>query len=236
MDSNQLRFVGSSFCFTGTMSGMKRTQAEREVRARGGLTCDVVNEQLSYLVVGDIPSPGWKHGDYGRKIEKAREISLREGSLKLVSEGTFMEGLAAHPPTGSGAIDEKVMVCNYKFLTAAIELVDVSALERWLMMLQGDQAVVSVRGHYAAAYAELYGGEAQDLPTTALIVECRIVKQMPLHEAAGSYIEKIERGFEAIRGVDGRLKWFERAEGSADYIRLLRELPQNVRLLDQVAH
>jgi hypothetical protein len=235
MSSNNLIFLGNSFCFTGTMSGLKRTQAEREVRARGGLTCDVVNERLTYLVVGDIPSPGWKHGDYGRKIEKARNLASQTSGLpKLVPEGAFMEALGAQPPTNSGVIDAKVFVCNYKFLTPSIEHIDVVAVEELLTDLQQNESChVALRSHYATAYSQLFEGGDANLSKTALVVECRIVKQMLLTDDPAAFVERIERGFEAIRGVDGRLHWFERAEGSADYIRLLQSVPQSLRLVEQ---
>ena len=235
MNVNDLLFVGNSFCFTGAMSGLKRTQAEREVRARGGLTCDVVNERLSFLVVGDIPSPGWKHGNYGRKIEKARDLATHPGAFpRLVSEGVFMQALGAHPPTNSGAIDAKVVVCNYKFITPSTEHIDIAAMEAWLAELQeNDTCHITVQTHYALSYTDLYGGSEEDFTPTALIVECRIVKQMPLSQMSSSLVEKVERGFEALRGVDGRLNWFERTEGSADYIRLLQSVPQTLRLVER---
>lgn len=81
-----IMFHGNSFCFTGKLAELKREQAERETRARGGLTSKVVNEDLNYLVIGSIPSIGWKHGSYGNKIEKAMAISSKSKKLKLVSE------------------------------------------------------------------------------------------------------------------------------------------------------
>lgn len=235
MEANALLFSGYSFCFTGAMSELKRTQAEREVRARGGLTCNVINERLTYLVIGDTPSPGWKHGNYGRKIEKAREIApVNGGHPRLISESIFMQALAAHPPTNSGAIDTKVVVCNYKFLAPTINDVDVPGLERWLEIVHVEDAChISLRSHYAIAYGDLYGGENAGGGPAALVVECRIVKQMSLSESAENFLETIERGFEAIRGVDGRLGWFERSEGSADYIRLLKEIPSNLQLVER---
>ena len=53
---------GRCFSFTGGMASLKRAAAEREVRARGGQTADRVSQQLDYLVFGDAPATGWKHG------------------------------------------------------------------------------------------------------------------------------------------------------------------------------
>lgn len=80
MANQQLIFADKSYCFTGKLAELKRTQAEREVRARGGLTTETVNERLDYLVIGSIPAIGWKHGSYGNKIEKARKIASDRNS------------------------------------------------------------------------------------------------------------------------------------------------------------
>ena len=49
---------------SGKMVELKRTQEEKEVRMRGGNSIDSITPQLDYLVIGSIPSPSWKNGDY----------------------------------------------------------------------------------------------------------------------------------------------------------------------------
>jgi hypothetical protein len=41
-----VEFSNRSFCFTEKLRDLKRTAAEREVRARGGFTLDSINERL----------------------------------------------------------------------------------------------------------------------------------------------------------------------------------------------
>jgi DNA ligase (NAD+) len=62
--TKSILFEGQAFCFTGELADLKRTQAEREVRSRGGLTTNSVTSHLDYLVIGSIPSPGWSYGNY----------------------------------------------------------------------------------------------------------------------------------------------------------------------------
>jgi hypothetical protein len=190
---------------------------------------DHVNERLNYLVVGDVPSPGWKHGSYGRKILAARALSAHNGP-QIVSEGSFMEALAAFPPHDSGSIDSKVLVCNYKFLTESRSRVDVTAFEHLLEQLQHDGWHVVVKTHWAAAYAELFGTLYESPAPGALVIECRMVMPISLNANPAPIVEAIERRFESIDGVDGRLSWFERVEGSADYVRLIRELPNSLTM------
>jgi len=230
-DYASLEFAGKSFCFTGKLADLKRTQAEREARARGGLTSKVVNESLDYLVVGSIPATGWKHGSYGRKIEKARALApMNAGRPRLVPESIFMEALAFVPPTNSGAIDAKVLVATYKFLAEDEWSFDRAGFERALVALRDNLGChVTTRVHWALAYRDLYGDDEFDsLAESYLVVETRLVRQLPLDEDPDETVDRIERAFEPLEGIDGSAKWFERTEGSADYIRLLREIPETL--------
>jgi hypothetical protein len=235
MSKGPIQFVGHSFCFTGKMAELKRTQAEREARSRGGHTVDIVNERLDYLVVGSIPSTGWKFKSYGRKIEAAREVAVQNrGRPRLLSESAFMEALANAATTNSGAIDAKVLVINYRFVAASENAFDGAALEAMLKNLQdGESFHITTRGYYALAYCDLFeepDGAIKVTGDESLIVECRLVKQLPVGASSGELVERVTRGFESISGVDGTLRSFERTEGAADYVRLLREVPQNLRV------
>jgi DNA ligase (NAD+) len=43
---------GKTFCFTGTLFSMSRTQAEEAVKAMGGAATGAVTRKTQYLVVG----------------------------------------------------------------------------------------------------------------------------------------------------------------------------------------
>lgn len=234
MNSDELVFDDHSFCFTGKMVGLKRTEAEREARARGGFTSGVVNERLDYIVIGSIPATGWKHGSYGRKIEKALATRATAGKPLFVPEEAFMDALAATPTTNSGEIDAKVLVATYKFLAEGLASFDTTGLEAWLEQLQQDLLFhVSVSAYPAFSYDELYGGDVRSgASADTIVVQCRFVRQLELHEDGQQLVDEVERGFERIQGVDGSTRWFERREGSSDYIRLLRDVPQSLRLIE----
>ncbi len=229
-----LPFEAKSFCFTGKLAELKRTQAEREARARGGLTSKIVNENLDYLVVGSIPATGWKHGSYGRKIEKARAIAPKNrGRPKLVPESIFMEALAQVAPTNSGAIDAKMVVATYKFVAEDEDAFDRDGFEKSLAELRVRLGChVTTRAHWAVAYRDLYGDDTLDsYPDSYVVVEARFVQQLPLDANPEDTAELIEQAFEPLAGVDGSVRWFQRTEGSADYIRLLRQVPESLRIL-----
>ena len=69
---------GLNFLFTGTLTQLKRSEAEAMVEARGGHILSGVSSKLNYLVVGE---------DAGSKLEKAKKIA----SIKIISESDFVE-------------------------------------------------------------------------------------------------------------------------------------------------
>lgn len=68
---------GLSFLFTGTLSKLKRSDAEELVEKNGGTILSGVSSKLNYLVVGE---------DAGSKLEKAKKIN----SVKIISEDDFI--------------------------------------------------------------------------------------------------------------------------------------------------
>lgn len=75
--------AGKRFCFTGELRTMKRSDAEKMVRERGGFTKSSVTRDLSYLVTNDISSGSEKN-------RKAREYQIpiidETGFLSLFEE------------------------------------------------------------------------------------------------------------------------------------------------------
>lgn len=69
---------GLTFLFTGTLSKLKRSDAEAMVEANGGAIVSGVSSKLSYLVVGE---------DAGSKLEKAKKIN----SVRIISEDEFLK-------------------------------------------------------------------------------------------------------------------------------------------------
>jgi DNA ligase (NAD+) len=69
---------GLNFLFTGTLTQLKRSDAEAMVEARGGHILSGVSSKLNYLVVGE---------DAGSKLEKAKKIA----SIKIITEAEFIE-------------------------------------------------------------------------------------------------------------------------------------------------
>ncbi len=73
---------GVSFCFTGELASMKRSEAEARVKRLGGLAKSAVVKDLSYLVTND-PASG------SSKNEKARKLGVA-----ILDEAAFLALLA----------------------------------------------------------------------------------------------------------------------------------------------
>jgi hypothetical protein len=227
-------FPNRAFCFTGKFFDLKRSAAEREVRSRGGLIQDRINERLDYLVIGDEASPAWKHGGYGRKIEQAQVFHRAGHSLPiLVSESMFLEALVNCPCNDSGDVDEKIVVCNYKFiLDRPNEQFDQDKIAEILSALASRfQCHVSARAGWASMHQALFANDATEVRSQdALVIEYRFVRHQSLDSPTSDFVNAVSKAFEAIDGIDGTLRWFERVEGSASFVRLLNEIPQSLRV------
>jgi len=69
---------GQTFLFTGTLTKLKRSEAEEMVEQNGGKLLSGVSAKLNYLVVGE---------DAGSKLEKAKKIN----TVKIISEEDFLK-------------------------------------------------------------------------------------------------------------------------------------------------
>lgn len=67
-----------TFLFTGSLSKLKRSEAEELVEQNGGKLVSGVSSKLNYLVVGE---------DAGSKLEKAKKIN----TIKIISEEQFLK-------------------------------------------------------------------------------------------------------------------------------------------------
>jgi DNA ligase (NAD+) len=69
---------GLTFLFTGTLTKLKRSEAEAMAEAKGGKLLSGVSSKLNYLIVGE---------DAGSKLEKAKKIT----TINILSEDEFLE-------------------------------------------------------------------------------------------------------------------------------------------------
>ena len=91
--------AGQSFLFTGTLTTMKRADAQKKVKALGGVSASSVTSSLSYLVIGDA-------GKAGSKLSKAKSAGV-----PVISETEFNQMMeeAGQPavPTVEVSVDKR---------------------------------------------------------------------------------------------------------------------------------
>lgn len=96
---------GLSFCFTGELKTMKRSEAEARVKRLGGVKKDSVTKDTTFLVTND-PSSGSGKSEKARKLgvrilDEDAFIALLRGDLEgVVPKGGISEG---GPPRGEGS-------------------------------------------------------------------------------------------------------------------------------------
>lgn len=221
-----IEFRNKVFCFTGSLAQLKRTQAEREVRSRLGLTQKNINNNLDYLVVGSIPNPAWKHGDYGNKIESARQF-IREGAnLILVPEYIFMDALAAHPIHSDGDIDYKYIVVRYKSFVNIGDY-DHETLGDIIDELKRLGWIVNASMESPEIYQDLYSLHTTTRNTENLFIfQARLVNELAMEVNCQDLVDTIAKLFESVRGLDGEISYIEKKQGTASYISLIKSLPQ----------
>lgn len=232
MDKSNLVFSNKVFCFTGTLKTLKRTAAQREVRMRSGNHVNAVGKETDFLVVGSLGSPGWKYGDFGRKIESAINLKKKTGKPNLTSESDFMDALGQFPPTESGEEYSKTLfVCNYKFrfeidTRDKTSSLDFEGLNNLLQKLMTDkECICSFETYHVFSHDYLFGDKKRELntlenPIDAYYLKIRIVKENELDEDSWKHIEMLEREFEEIKGCDGELSWYSRKEGTNSFFKL----------------
>jgi hypothetical protein len=53
----------------------------------------ILNKKLTYLIVGGLGSPEWKHGSFGTKIEKAMQYKRQGLGIMIVHEDNWAQSL-----------------------------------------------------------------------------------------------------------------------------------------------
>lgn len=89
----EIRFPGSTFCFTGASSKFKRKEFEDLILNLGGEPHKGVTTKLNYLVIGAEGNPCWAFACYGRKVEKAVELRKKGVRVVIVHENDFHDAV-----------------------------------------------------------------------------------------------------------------------------------------------
>jgi hypothetical protein len=83
-----ISFPGVAFVVTGQFK-IGRGFVESYIEDMGGEVKGTCSSLVSYLIVGSIPDPIWKYGNYGTKVRSAVDLKKAGHDLRIVSEDVF---------------------------------------------------------------------------------------------------------------------------------------------------
>jgi len=94
-ETPSIDFPGRTFLFTGKMAWGSRSEAEKQIIARGGLLpkSKSVTRNLDYLILGEDREKGWTSLITGGKLAQAFEMRINSSSdskLQIVREEDFI--------------------------------------------------------------------------------------------------------------------------------------------------
>ncbi|MDE0072899.1 MAG: BRCT domain-containing protein [Gammaproteobacteria bacterium] len=82
----ELHFADRVFVFTGRFAFGPRTTCWSETEKMGGIPQKRITFKTDYLVIGTLASQNWKHGAFGRKIQKAVHYRAQSGRPAIITE------------------------------------------------------------------------------------------------------------------------------------------------------
>jgi len=82
--------TGKQFLFTGTLTSMKRKDAQDQVQALGGQTPDNIVKELDYLVIGDEDFAKFQGGWRSSKLKKAESFNAQGARIAIIGETEFL--------------------------------------------------------------------------------------------------------------------------------------------------
>ncbi|WP_413292321.1 BRCT domain-containing protein [Bdellovibrio sp. HCB185ZH] len=89
----EVQFENRSFCITGVSPRTGRSEIEKAITEKKGITSSRVTLKLDYLVVCAEPNRAWTHACYGRKIEEAVQLRRKGQRVSIISEADLWDAL-----------------------------------------------------------------------------------------------------------------------------------------------
>ncbi len=108
---------------------------------------------------------------------------------------------------------------------------DITGLEEYLDFLKDTtDSHITVSVEEPFIYRDLFNQFDSHGIEDLLLFQCRILKHFNLETNTQEFVDDVARGFESIDGLDGDLTFNEKKEGSATFVKLLKDIPLNTKL------
>lgn len=89
----EIQLKDKTYTLTGNFKHITRDQLRKKLAKQHLTEKTSVSTKVDYLIIGTIPSPGWKYGNTGTKIIKAQEIQEKGGKIELIKEEDLLKQL-----------------------------------------------------------------------------------------------------------------------------------------------
>lgn len=81
-----VEFEGSSFCLTGRFVFGSKKKCDKVIEELGGSLQGQPTPETSYLVIGALGNPNWRHSAFGEKVEAVLNQREQGGRTRIISE------------------------------------------------------------------------------------------------------------------------------------------------------
>lgn len=92
-NQEKICFENKLFCLTGDFVSGTKNEVSAKIIARGGICKSNIVNKTDYLIVGGSGNENWKFGNYGGKVNRAKELQDKGLPIKILSEDELLNSL-----------------------------------------------------------------------------------------------------------------------------------------------
>ncbi|MDR4954127.1 BRCT domain-containing protein [Chryseobacterium sp. ES2] len=89
----EIIFENKTFCITGILSRGNRSELQKAITNKGGISVNSISKKTDYLIIGDTNNACWSYSCYGRKVEKALDLRKSGHTIILVHEFDIFDSI-----------------------------------------------------------------------------------------------------------------------------------------------
>ncbi len=226
MNSIGIIFKSKSFCFTGKLSEFKKvSDAENEIKDRAGYILEKVTTQLDYLIVGSIPSPDWKHGSFGTKIEAALKLNSKAKKPQIIHETDLISALLENDREDFKRQGQKILLLRVQFMLTTLAS-EIQLIDSFLKKSSSENDFHFTKKVYDISQFSFLSTKQEG----QFKVEYRILKHLYSEETGEKIKTLLKNEINQFPEIDARILYSEKFEGSSEFLRLLKEIPDTLKL------
>ena len=91
MLTDDVVFYNQTVCLTGNFKCGTKAAVAKLLTDNGAIISNSVNKHVDYVIAGELGSDNWKYGDYGTKINRARELYAKGCPIEILRESDVLQ-------------------------------------------------------------------------------------------------------------------------------------------------